>query len=130
MTSPGPKGSGLSFVPLDWYSPQMTADLVLDGLAVYRLARLITVDDITEPLRQRATDWLVGSQHHRAAELINCGYCVSVWTAFGVVFVAPRVVPGWQKVRLALAAAGVAAVLFDFMKTEMAIEADSTDSQA
>lgn len=101
----------------------MATDLLLDGFAAYRLARLITVDDITEPARRRATDWLIGEQHRRAAELINCGYCVSVWMAFGVVFVAPRVVPRWQKVRLALAAAGAAAVLFDFMKTEMAIEA-------
>jgi hypothetical protein len=45
---------------------------LLLSLASFRVTRLITTDDITQPLRDRLPDnWL--------AELLSCSWCCGVW---------------------------------------------------
>jgi hypothetical protein len=92
-------------------------NLALNSLAAYRLARLVSVDDITEPLRTKVTDWLVGNggtYHRKLAELIGCPHCSGVWISFGVIAVAPYVVPGWKQIiRPALAVAAIESILAD-----------------
>lgn len=77
---------------------------IVAGLAAYRVARLITTDAIFERQRLKVHVWLLDNRHTKIHELVQCGYCVSVWTAFA--FTARR--RGWLKA--GLAAAGVAAV--------------------
>jgi hypothetical protein len=71
--------------------------LILDALACYRLTRLVVADTITERLRQ----WLAGrvelddrnldgsrivvAARPRLAEFLHCPWCVSFWSAIGVV---------------------------------------------
>jgi Protein of unknown function (DUF1360) len=87
----------------------MLERLVLDGLATYRLARLLTMDDLTKGPR----DWLWKRAqqrgHHKVAELVTCPHCVGVWAAAGVVLVGPTI-PGWHRVRAFLAVAGLASL--------------------
>lgn len=50
--------------------------LLLTLAAVWRVARLVTIDFITEPLRRRAetrSPWL--------GYLMSCPWCISVWLA-------------------------------------------------
>jgi hypothetical protein len=51
-------------------------DLVLGGAATYRLARLVTEDEITRPLREKI---LERSNGGRLAYFITCPWCVSFW---------------------------------------------------
>lgn len=67
-------------------------------LAAYRITRLIAVDDLTAPLRDRVHGWL--------GELVTCPFCVGVWVSAAVVlFAANTVVPlHWEWVVLVTAA--------------------------
>ena len=67
--------------------------LVADGLAAFRIVRLVQTDRITQPLRDRfpPNRWLT--------ELMGCSYCLGVWAAFGV-----RLLPSWLRQTLAVAA--------------------------
>lgn len=83
-------------------------NLLIDGLAVYRLARLVTRDRIAEPLRDA-----VSARSDLGDELVNCPHCVAVWAAAGVVaarVVCPRL---WGPLGYGLAIAGVASLLAD-----------------
>lgn len=76
---------------------------LIDVMAVYRLARLIAVDELTEPVRQR-----VEERSELAGYGIRCVWCVSVWVAV-VVCLVPR--PLWAVARLPLSLAGFAGFL-------------------
>jgi hypothetical protein len=90
----------------------MIEDLVLDSLAAYRLARLVTMDDLTKPARDRVWHWAMEHKRHRLAEFVTCPHCVGVWVAAGVVsFTALRGVPGWRHVRTVLAVAGAESLM-------------------
>lgn len=55
-------------------------------LAAKRLTRLVVQDEITRPLRQKYDGQL--------GYLLNCPYCVSVWTSFFITLlgiIAPKV---------------------------------------
>lgn len=96
-------------------------DTVTDGLAIYRLTRLI-VSDTFPPIRRvrdRVTEWAVENERtvngrreiHPLGELISCPWCSSVWVAVGVVAArryAPRV---WRPVATILAGSAVAGFL-------------------
>ena len=59
----------------------MTAlELVIYGLATYRLTRLITRDSITEPIRE----WIWRRrppEKSKIGYLFTCEWCMSIWTA-------------------------------------------------
>lgn len=81
------------------------SDLIRDTLAVYRLTRLVTEDEITRPLRERvARRW----PDSKLAYFVTCPYCVSVWA--GLV-VSSGIVP--RRVRWALTLSGATALIED-----------------
>lgn len=53
-----------------------TLIVVLVVLSLARLARLITIDEISAPLRQRVVDRKPTGQ---LAYLVTCPWCVSIW---------------------------------------------------
>ncbi len=91
-------------------------DAVLDGLATYRLTRLITTDEITRPAREWAVEQLESRGYSRAAYLLQCPYCVSVWVGLGVA-TAPRALGrAWRPARVALCASGVVTLIEQVME--------------
>lgn len=83
--------------------------LLVDFLAVYRLTRLLQLDDILEAPRDELRRAL--RRHAKLLELTTCPWCLSVWIAFGVV-VLRRVRPRfWDPIATALAASAVAGVV-------------------
>lgn len=53
-------------------------------LASYRLTRLVTLDDITAPLRDRI--WRRFPPHTRTGYLITCDWCTSIYASSLLVF--------------------------------------------
>lgn len=55
-------------------------ELVLGGLATYRLSRLVVMDDITYPIRERI--WRKFSPDEtKFGYFFTCMWCFSIWTA-------------------------------------------------
>ena len=77
---------------------------LIDAAAVWRLARLITEDEITRPLRDQVNERWPDSP---LAYWIECPHCVSVWAGIAV---AVGVIPPKLRYALALAAATSAVV--------------------
>jgi hypothetical protein len=96
------------------------AALVVDGLAVARLTRLVVLDTITDPIRDRIIEaayrrrdggfepldaletWteraVDDNDPPKLATLVTCTWCTGVWVAAGAV-VASRVAPrAWRTV--------------------------------
>jgi hypothetical protein len=107
-------------------------DLLVDGLATYRLVRLATADVISEPVRmallrkvgvtpangaddptaQEVVDSL--KDPPRLATLVTCRWCAGIWIAAGVSaarMVAPR---AWRPVARGLALSAGAVLLAGF----------------
>jgi hypothetical protein len=61
--------------------------LTVGALAVHRLTRLVTEDEVTRPLRERLTKVVSGTMyrpvHPRLGYLVTCPWCVSVYVAAG-----------------------------------------------
>jgi hypothetical protein len=61
--------------------------LTVGALAVHRLTRLVTDDELTRPLRQRLTRWAAGDASRPARPsvgyLLTCPWCMSVYVAAG-----------------------------------------------
>lgn len=59
------------------------------GLAVHRLARLVTEDEVMRPVREKVSGWALGapefSIRERVNTLIGCDRCMSVWAAAAVI---------------------------------------------
>lgn len=87
----------------------MIDTLVVDGLAAARLARLVTTDALTAPLRRRVR-WAVGDGHlpEMAETFIDCSWCVTVWTAAAVMVARTCAPRAWEPVARALAVSMVA----------------------
>lgn len=82
--------------------------LMCDALAVYRLAILVTRDEITAALRGR----LHGEfRRLRVAAFITCPWCVSIWLAAGVVALTRFYPSEWQYGAMFLALSGAAGFL-------------------
>lgn len=82
-------------------------DLAVDGLAVYRLTRLLTEDYIADPVRVAAR-----KRSTTLADFVTCPWCVSMWFALGTVAartVAPRAWGGLARALAFSAAAGLIA---------------------
>lgn len=112
----------------------MTAELLEDALAVYRLTRLATADTITEPARRSFVAGLIEAKHGPLSEdqrdaadtvelvkltddppmlavLITCRWCAGMWVAAGATVaraIAPR---PWRTVARALTLASAAALV-------------------
>lgn len=74
--------------------------LLLAIFATYRLAELVSIDTIFEPLRLSLGKRVDPTRHNKdwyAAELVNCPYCLGVW--FALLF-ALVIAHGWQYVLL------------------------------
>lgn len=70
--------------------------LMVDGLAAYRLTRLVVDDEITSGLRETAY-----RVHPKCGYLVNCPHCTGVWASAAI---ASGLVPDRVKWGLALAA--------------------------
>jgi len=88
---------------------QWTTDpvaLVLYAVAVYRLARLVTADTITERPRQ----W-IAERGDRWSLFITCPWCTSVWLAAGWALLASLLPAGALVLGAILAWSAVAGLL-------------------
>lgn len=65
-------------------------ELVILALAVFRLSRLITTDQIFEPLRNRIWRWKDPST--QIGYLLTCNWCMSIWFA-SLTFICYTIVP-------------------------------------
>lgn len=96
-------------------------DVLVDGLAAFRLARLVTTDGVAQRPRSAVKRWAVGHgrsrsfvrevgtlsprpAHPKVLELLDCPWCVGFWCAL-VVQLLPR------RARLVLAASAVAGIV-------------------
>lgn len=82
--------------------------LLVDALATYRLARLVTTDTLPPAKAFRAAIIRRYGPESAVAELVHCPWCVGVWAAAGVVTarrIAPRM---WDPVATGLALAAAA----------------------
>lgn len=82
-------------------------DVVVDVAAVYRLTRLLVLDDIADPLRTwvhfRALDDEWEGGYSVADRVLRCGWCCAVWVAGGVALLRWAAGPVWQWAAYALA---------------------------
>lgn len=100
--------------------------LVVDALAVYRVTRLLTTDDITSWLRSwLGAPWIVVTDgqttvssgrprrglRYQGSLLIACDWCLSVWVAVLVVVLQAVVGGVWDYLAAALAFTAVAGIL-------------------
>lgn len=106
-------------------------ELVVDAVAAYRLTKLVTDDEITEPLRDAVVEWsyrddvdplpdgyaswsdlaITDPKSPKLATLVTCRWCAGVWIGAGVV-AARRVAPrAWQPLAEALSFAAAAALI-------------------
>lgn len=87
------------------------ADLVVDALAVARLTRLVTTDEVPfGAARDLLLDAAPGS---KAATLVTCDWCASVHVAVFVVFARWRWPRVWPVVARVLAGSQAAGMLAD-----------------
>lgn len=82
------------------------SDVVVLSLAAARLARAVSVDDISEPARERMAAWAGAADApgwgRWADRLIHCPLCTGFWLSLGVSLAAP----GRSRVLRGLAVAG------------------------
>lgn len=85
-------------------------DIILLSLAIFRLIRLFTYDQITQFIR----DWFVGatpnSLCHSLGVLINCPWCVGLWFSWATVTFYFASIYSWPII-LVLALAAVASFI-------------------
>jgi hypothetical protein len=97
--------------------------LVLDGLACYRLTRLVVADTITAPLRDRLAgqrpavarsmggERMIVAKRPRVAEFVHCPWCVSPYLAAAVVACQALAAAPWLYVAAVLAFSAIAGLL-------------------
>lgn len=86
---------------------------VIDALATYRLARLLTADELTKGIRRAlgAVDKRGHINRPRTFYFVTCPWCTSIWIAAGVVAVTWAWPGGWIYPAAALAFSAVAGFL-------------------
>ncbi len=100
-------------------------DLVTGGIATHKLARLITKDGVTTPIRAPFTEFegaagsaevnerpKEGHPQHTIGELLTCPFCMAPWLASGYV-VGLAVAPRFAR---AVAAGGTVVAISDFLQ--------------
>lgn len=88
-------------------------ELIIDGLATYRLTRLVVKDHmpILRVLRNRSGEWLDGQLGPGWGALVSCAWCVGIYVA-GLASVAKVVTPRlWRVIAETLAISTVAGLL-------------------
>ena len=106
-------------------------ELLVDGLATYRLTRLATADIIVEPMRRSLVGRLVRAWQDppeadvirtaeetvesledppKLATLVTCRWCAGVWIAGGVVLARTVAPKAWEPVARAMALSAGAAL--------------------
>jgi hypothetical protein len=103
-------------------------DLILDSLAVFRIWRLVALDEITEAPRARWEEWAWNrygkTEPGRAQKvpkiitLVGCPWCLGAWMVLGALAwkrVSPRT---WSVARTALATSAVVGLLGSKLETE------------
>ncbi len=81
-------------------------EFVEDGLAVYRLTRLVTTDRIAQPLRDVAE-----RRSELLGELVRCDWCSGLWIAIGVAAVSNLAPRAWRPLARALASSAVTGLI-------------------
>lgn len=82
-------------------------NLAVDGLAAFRLTRLITEDKVTEPARDR----IVLHAPPMVGYLVECPWCVGLWAGIAVT-AARRLAPrAWAPVASALAVGAIVGII-------------------
>lgn len=85
------------------------AMLLAYSLATYRLTRLLLVDSLTEPLRERV--WRrYPPESSRLGYLLTCPWCASVWAASALLLLG-SITPAADTVATVLALSAVAGLL-------------------
>lgn len=85
----------------------------VNALAVWRITRLITEDEIT----RRPRDWIVMNAPDKIAYLVTCKHCSSIYAGGAAVFlrtVAPRV---WKPLAELLALSAVTSLTASVLET-------------
>ncbi len=91
---------------------QNALDFSTDALAVKRLTRLVTDDEITEPLRQIVWRRFGGPEGGRGLGYgITCPHCVSIWVSVFVAAARIMVPKAWSPISTGLALAGVTSLI-------------------
>ena len=85
-------------------------DLLLNGLACWRLSRLITKDEITAHARTSLIEWTLDNDHPQIRYLATCNHCLSVWAAFAVLMMRR------SKLRDLLAVAAVSSIVYELLE--------------
>ena len=87
-----------------------TRDIILLSLAIFRLIRLFTYDQITQFIR----DWFAGaapnSLRHSLGVLINCPWCIGLWFSWLMVTFYFGSIYSWPII-LILAGAAIASLI-------------------
>lgn len=90
-------------------------DLIVSGLATYRLTRLITTDEITSPIRDRI--WKTHPpETSRIGYAITCNWCSSVYAASALQIsriIAPKTTTAVETILALSAVAGLIAARLD-----------------
>jgi hypothetical protein len=92
--------------------------LLVDALAVYRLARLIIEDEITASLREPLTDWLAEHEHHQVLYLISCYWCLGFWLAAAATLARGRWPRVWSSTAYALAVSAAVGLIHETASAE------------
>lgn len=85
-------------------------DLILGGLATWRLTRLLHSDEITAHARHNLIGWTLDNDHPQVRYLVTCAHCLGIWSALAVLLMRR------SKLRDLLAIAGVSSLLYDLLE--------------
>ena len=95
-------------------------DLAVDFGASKRLTRLIVEDEITRPIRESEHV----EKHEKLSYLLNCPYCVSVYTGLGVALCSIVFPRASKFLRYGLAISEIQCSLKDYEEQRAALVAD------
>ena len=85
-------------------------DLGVDTLATYRLARLLTEDELFEPVREWV--WKKHSpEDTKIGYFVTCPWCVSIWAGAGVALAREFAPRSWRVAARALAFSALTGLL-------------------
>lgn len=101
----------------------LLADFLIDALAVHRVTRLATRDEITENIRKmleaeieltRTTGIISQGLADKLTYVLRCDWCASIWIAMTVAALKKYIPDVWGKIRLVLAASTVTGMIASY----------------